>query len=110
MSPELEAAFDALEVLDHRGVDVGLIGQEKREHAMAHIKARIDLHLTGQPRPEGEQQALAIIKGLALELKDASLALKTCAERMKAKGDLHGANVAYTAHKAHLTKAHEVLG
>jgi len=60
-------------------------------------------------RLQTEQQAIAYVRGMALELKRASGTLLKAAETLKAAGKVNAANQTYLAHKALQAKASEVL-
>lgn len=75
------------------------------------LHAQLDAYLFGASvRLQTEQQAMAYVRGMALELKRGSESLLKAAELLKAAGKLNAANETYKAHKALQAKANEVLG
>lgn len=85
------------------------LGAEILARARYHLTNRLRAHLQGAQDFKNEQAALAYVKGMAVDLQQAGRALEWSAERMKAKGDAHGANTAWQARKVALAKASEVL-
>lgn len=74
------------------------------------LHAQLDAYLFGASiRLQTEQQAIAYVRGMALELKRASGTLLKAAETLKAAGKVNAANQTYLAHKALQAKASEVL-
>jgi len=53
----------------------------------------------GRPDFSTEAVAIAVLKGAARELRTASSALHSAAERLRGAGDGFGANTAYRAHR-----------
>lgn len=75
------------------------------------LHAQLDAYLFGASvRLQTEQQAMAYVRGMALELKRGSDTLLKAAETLKAAGKVNAANQTYVAHKALQAKANEVLG
>jgi hypothetical protein len=63
------------------------------------LHENLDRHLFGHtPKFEGEQQAMALLKGIGLELQRAADALLEAAETLKAKGHGHQANRVHLAY------------
>jgi len=72
----------------------------------ARLVQKLDRHLFGtRPHMETEQQAIAVLKGLALELQHAGRELGMAAAELKAKGHGMAANRAHIAHKRALAEA-----
>jgi len=71
-----------------------------RDRAAFHLNTRMYVELRGAAAAyTTEALALSVLKRAARELRTASSALHTAAERLRAKGDGVGANQTYRAHR-----------
>ena len=74
------------------------VGRLWRERAALHLAERLDTELRGGvKRWSGDQQAMALLKGAARDLRTAAAALYTAAERLRTAGDGWHANRTYHA-------------
>jgi hypothetical protein len=74
------------------------VGMLWRRHAAAHLAERLDTELRGGVRRwSGDQQAMALLKGAAKDLRTAAAALYSAAERLRNAGDGWHANRTYHA-------------
>lgn len=74
------------------------VGRHWRERAELHLAQRLDTDLRGGVRRwSGDQQAHALLKGAARDLREASAALYSAAERLRSAGDGWHANRTYHA-------------
>lgn len=76
------------------------------DHASAHLWDRVDLYLRdGHRRLRSEDEMRAVIKSLALDLRQASADLQSAAATLKASGRGLAANRCYLAHLRTLQQA-----
>ena len=93
-----ETAVSLLSVRTH---GISPVGQRLRERATFHLNARMYVELRGTAAAYAtEELALSVLKRAARELRIASSALHSAAERLREKGDGLGANQTYRAHRA----------
>jgi len=98
------AAARALLLTEPQFDAIDPVGMLWRQHAVAHLAQRLDTELRGGVRRwSGDQQALALLKGAAKDLRTAAAALYSAAERLRNAGDGWHANRTY--HAARSTEA-----
>jgi hypothetical protein len=111
--PDLEdvtAWEDALHLLRVNASLLCPYGREWRDHAAAHLRTRLDASFREGPVIRTEQQALALIRGVADSLLEADTALKAAAEALKNAGKGYAANQAWRAHLEAAHAAQELIG
>lgn len=105
--------LESIEWLDDIAESFVLAGDPGRAilvRVSTRLRAQLDAYLFGAClRLQTEQQAMAYVRTMALELKRGSDALLVAAETLKSVGRGYQANLAYQAHKALAAKASEVL-
>ena len=110
----LACAIDLVETIASGGVIGGdplRPGKDILARVSARLHDQLQLYLFGSGvRLQTEQQAMAYVRSIGVDLTRGSEALLQAAEHLKAAGRLHPANETYRAHKALQAKAHEVLG
>jgi hypothetical protein len=78
----------------------GVVGKRWLMAAAEHLAQKLDRSFRETPRIHTDQQALAMVKGIAQELDKAASALKVAAESLKGAGKVLPGNQAYIAHMA----------
>ncbi len=74
------------------------LGHEWRQRAAQHLTERLDASFRdGTPRLSTEAAALSFLKSAARDLRAASAALMSAADRLRNEGDAWGANQAHSA-------------
>lgn len=101
---------DAIRRLRERAPDMLDVGLRWRQRAIEHLHRKLDGYFRDRPTVYSEQQAMAIIKGIAHNLEDASTALRWAAERFRKRGDPEGASKTVQAAKRAHEQALELIG
>jgi hypothetical protein len=109
LSPAIGAFVDAIDCLDGMVPIAHPYGRMLLQRASEHLLQQLEKEIGRAPRPSSEQQAYAMLKGLATDLQIAGQALVRAAEIIKASGRGVHANDAYVAGQKALQTAEEWL-
>jgi hypothetical protein len=108
---DIEAWAAAIGILLLPDADLTSYGRQRRERAAQHLERRLDRYFDDRPRVQSEAQFMALLKGVAGELRDAGQALEKAAQRFKNLGGQGlAANDAYRASQRAQRVADDLVG